>query len=351
MFRAIERWATCDECTNGERNAVKAYGERAVSLLRQYLKEGPDSERRAIRERKLRANYAAHPGTGVSEAEYVANLMANYVATYQIRSAVSLGDIGTPDARKALDEAGVRSGYRQDVARVIQSVRSGYASTRFGGTVSPAVVAFGDTINLTPPVGQTFSGNTLLGVDGQPLAFGDAVLIRQPNRLALAAVGGSGGHLLEIRGLGSGTTPLVAPITIRTSADANDRSTRLCIDADTACLRLRAPQVSSGVFPFTTFLSLQRGVQNDSLDYFKIQSSSAIPVTAKLDWNDSSNLDLTWRNCLTFGEEGNLNGATSQKPEATTVNIPTGQCWFLLVKMRSAGSAEPTFARLRLTSP
>jgi hypothetical protein len=89
----------------------------------------------------------------------------------------------------------------------------------------------------------------------------------------------------------------------------------------------------------------------DTLDYFKLPPTSARQVTARLDWAGSANLDLHWRHCVTFAAVGNNDGATANNPEVTSVPIPAGQCWMILVQMISGSSTVPTFARLRLTSP
>lgn len=123
----VNRWLLCEECSDGELDSVVALGGGIVGLLGQTLR-GPTPDRFENVRRQALTSYrslveeAQTSGGAVSvgEAVYVRNFLENYVATYQVRSAVALGRIGTPGARNLLVSAMQSDSlYRGDVRRAI----------------------------------------------------------------------------------------------------------------------------------------------------------------------------------------------------------------------------------------
>jgi len=109
--------------------SVVKLGAAAVPTLTASLREGPSAASRELYRRNLAATYKelkeyerTHPTAKVaqSEEEYVKTYMENYVALYQLRSAKALGEIGGPEARKALEEAS-RQQLREDVQAAVKS--------------------------------------------------------------------------------------------------------------------------------------------------------------------------------------------------------------------------------------
>ena len=126
--RTIVAWLECEECTDGELEAVVALGEVAVPSLAASLQEGPAPASLELVRRQLIANYAAlteyakthrEAATPLSEEEYVETYLGNYVALCRIRSAMGLAEIGGPEARAALEEA-LRADYRDDVQAAVK---------------------------------------------------------------------------------------------------------------------------------------------------------------------------------------------------------------------------------------
>ncbi len=352
LLPPIEAWLHCDECIDGERAAVRALGDPTVPQLARALLDGPPTrKRRIVRRQAVGAHSRSGVGT-ISASAYAAQMVDNYVAKYQKRAAVSLGDIRTPRAKSALDEAlqpARRSQYRADVWRTIQSARMAIDATPFAGKFERPMVAFGDTAFLLAPPARPFTRNDIVTFDDKTFPPANLLLSQQPDRLGFAAVGGSGAHLIAVRNIRRGTTE-VASFIITSIADANDRATRNC--PDRGCEVSRSPIIPAAALPYQTFLSLwSEPPHKDSLDMFRFPSaSSPLRVTAQLDWIGPGNLDLLWRHCSQFTPVGNSDGATTANPERSSVDIPAGECWLLLVAQNSR-LPEPTFARLRVKSP
>jgi len=127
--RAIVAWLECEECTEGQLEAVVKLGAAAVPSLAASLREGPSPANREVLRRNLIANYRelkeyerSHPEARVAmtEEEYLRTYMENYVALHQTRAAKALGAIGGPEARRALEEA-TRGQLREDVMSAVRA--------------------------------------------------------------------------------------------------------------------------------------------------------------------------------------------------------------------------------------
>jgi len=125
--RTIVNWLECEECTEGELEAVVRLGELAVPSLSASLLGGPSQASLEILRRHLVTTYQdlkeyekTHPEAKVptSEDEYVKIYLDNYVALYQIRAAKALAAIGGSEAKKALKES-QQLPLRDDVKAVV----------------------------------------------------------------------------------------------------------------------------------------------------------------------------------------------------------------------------------------
>lgn len=123
--RTIAAWLECDECTDGELEAVLRLGSRAVPTLSATLERGPSPAARELARRELRARYAELEqrararGTPLPATDVDAWLdrqIEAYVARYQVRSAQALARLGGPDAQRALLAAQASGSLRADVA-------------------------------------------------------------------------------------------------------------------------------------------------------------------------------------------------------------------------------------------
>jgi hypothetical protein len=106
----IAAWLECDECRDGELEAVRKLGPSAVSRLASALNGGPSPARLQSYDKFLRKLYAdvkARPKSDVpyAEDEFVKRERDRYISLYRVRAARALGEIGGPEAVKALDQA------------------------------------------------------------------------------------------------------------------------------------------------------------------------------------------------------------------------------------------------------
>ncbi|MCZ6756614.1 MAG: hypothetical protein O7E49_15005 [Gemmatimonadetes bacterium] len=168
----VDRWLLCDECVDGELDAVVAFQGRAVGRLTLALIEGPTQGRIDMMTLKYRDSYrriAARMGPnprGVSEAQYINRHLANYQAVYQSRSAIALGRIGTPQAIATLRAALLQPGYRADVLDTIrESLGSQLAITGGNGQTALVATTLTDSIEI-----QVTDGNDV-PVGNVPVSF------------------------------------------------------------------------------------------------------------------------------------------------------------------------------------
>jgi hypothetical protein len=126
--RVIAAWLECEECTDGELDAVTKLGDAAVPVLGASLRAGLAPATREKLRLHLTATYAelkkhasTHPESAVTgtEEEYVDTYLANYDALHRIRAARALAAIGGPAARAALEEVS-RTSLRTDVQAAVQ---------------------------------------------------------------------------------------------------------------------------------------------------------------------------------------------------------------------------------------
>jgi hypothetical protein len=127
--RTITAWLECEECVDGEREAVVALGGIALPTLVAVLREGPSPARREEMRRHLERVYRELRESGAelaagSPEEYAQRYLGNFEALYRIRAAEGLGAIGGGEARRALEEA-LRQDLREDVAAAVRAALEG----------------------------------------------------------------------------------------------------------------------------------------------------------------------------------------------------------------------------------
>ena len=110
----VDKWLECEDCIDGELQALVKLGTPAVPSLGAALRSGPPQNKRTAYQTQLSATYQqavayakTHPEAPVptTEADYIRRHMDNQVTRYQIRAANGLGAIGGPDAKKELTQA------------------------------------------------------------------------------------------------------------------------------------------------------------------------------------------------------------------------------------------------------
>src|SRR5688572_22936136 len=198
--RVIDAWLNCDECLEGERDSVRRLGSPAIGALSDAL-EGPPPDRRQIMRTKFAETYSSFTIAGLTQTEYVNQLLSNYVATYQKRAATSLRDIAGADAREALDEAAAAAaarGYRDDVVRLINFAIATFDAVPYPGRIMPSLVSFGDTVTVNAPTGMPFTLDELANLDGSPFPGADVLVSRGANQIKFIALGEAGLHSLAV---------------------------------------------------------------------------------------------------------------------------------------------------------
>lgn len=386
-FDRLQNWLICDECIDGEREAVRRIGARAVGRLDTALRS-PSPQRIALMRAKLGDSFRfAHSPGGDSNA-YINPRVANYVATYQKRAAMSLGDIATPEAIAALDRAirdATLRAYRADVLDVIVSNRARAGAARFAGQITPGQLSFGEVVTVVAPPGRRFTPQDHAVMAGSPFPPDQIPFSRVGDTLRFVAVGDAGPHAIVVTDPGQRLGTAVGSVTITSLLDATDRAMLGCGPADTVCAvgnapllldtipatsrattpscsprtrgcvvhlpRVTATMVGRSSAPAAIFLSLSRKPPRpDTVDFLKIEPPANFPLTALLDWHGPANLDLGWRRCSPFVPVASGAVTAFASAESTSVVVPAGECWILQVSMGPGGDG-PAFARLRIRSP
>lgn len=347
----IRRWIHCDECTSGEREAVRALGNRAVPRLKQLLRDGPPADWHANMEAKFEAVYATAmdtaPGTAaIAPAAYIQRALDNYRANVQKRAATSLKDIGTQESIRALDGAAT-SVMRADVVAMIGGAATSVDS--FPGSVEPLSMWIGDTITVRPAAYEPFTGDERGTLDGAPFRGDTLHLSGNAAGFRLLAAH-PGQRILTVHNVGNTTDSQQTRVLVASSSDANDRLVAPC--TDDACRIARAPRYTAVTSPIKAVLSLWRTTSRpDTLDLVTFRPTSPLHVTVAVTWTPSTaNVDLRWVECATWEERGNTHGATpADRPERTTVDIPPAACWALLVILRAQPQTARVTAYLQIT--
>jgi hypothetical protein len=126
--RTLAAWLECEECTDGELEAVLRLGPLATPTLAATLLGGPSPAARELQRRELLARHAeladyarSHPDARFETPAdaWVAAQFATYLARYQVRSAQALAKLGGPDAERAL-AAALATPLRADVEAVVR---------------------------------------------------------------------------------------------------------------------------------------------------------------------------------------------------------------------------------------
>jgi len=105
----------CQECIEGEREAVIAMGDTAVTQLRQFLLNGPPADRVQLVRLQLQ-RIAPNASNSVIDHQ-----LSSFDASYRLRAADALGAIGSPAAREGLCRARSQPGLRSEVRAAVRS--------------------------------------------------------------------------------------------------------------------------------------------------------------------------------------------------------------------------------------
>jgi hypothetical protein len=130
----VERFLNCEDCLDGELDAVLELGDRANPILIDYLVSGPSPETLQSVERGLRESYSQMAEYAKiqedrtlqprqSQEAFVSNFLENLVAQYQTRSVRAIVLIGDEEAvekaSSVLEEQLART-KREDLRTLLQ---------------------------------------------------------------------------------------------------------------------------------------------------------------------------------------------------------------------------------------
>jgi len=133
--QAVVTWLECEECTDGELDALARYGELAVPTLGAALERGPSPATLEKYRMHLESTYQkmveysrTHEEIKLdqSQDEYVKMYLESYRANYAVRAAQALGKAGGREATRYLDAASKRK-TREDVDAAVQEAAKGVA--------------------------------------------------------------------------------------------------------------------------------------------------------------------------------------------------------------------------------
>jgi hypothetical protein len=117
----VMAWLDCEECSDGELQAVVKLGDAAVPSLIASLRGGLSPARREQLRRHLEESYPRLQNKSQASADvYVQRYTENLVALHRMRAADALSIIGGPTARQALESAQTEP-YRDDVKQSIKA--------------------------------------------------------------------------------------------------------------------------------------------------------------------------------------------------------------------------------------
>lgn len=121
VWPPIRDWLQCDECSDGELEAVVAVGKHAVGPLAIALRDGPSARQiqnvraRAQSDfeaaRRFREGHAGAPdvaGSVLDADSFLTRYVAAYVDLFRERGLIGLSAIGTPAARDSIHQLWVR---------------------------------------------------------------------------------------------------------------------------------------------------------------------------------------------------------------------------------------------------
>ncbi len=283
-LESLEAWLFCDDCDRGERDAVRRIGNVAVSPLSHVLIiEIPEEWSQNLDRRHGIAAMRAGL-SGADSLAYVDRFRANFYATVHSRAALGLSDIRTPDAVQALQDALADSTqYRDDVVRTLQRALSAATTGAFQGTVDSVAAPFLDTVWITRSGGAPWVGNESVILNNSPFPNDVGIGFRGTDSLGFVAAARTGLYSLSITNIGPAQETEHAEFGV-TSFPA------------TATIAIR--DVTAGPFPITILGSLSRVTSPpDTLHYFRFRPAADLTVTASVDWDGSSDIDLIWDDC------------------------------------------------------
>ena len=281
---SLAQWLFCVDCPAGDdtRAAALNLGSRAIRGLSQVLTGPPELWRTNMTARYGRM--ARRIGRSGDSARIVEAYLGDFDAAVQRRSALLLGEIGTPEAENVLREAIASAEtrrYRRDVVRALHEAMLSSTVGPYDGTLSSRTPAFLDTVRLRRG-SLAWDGNESVLLNGAP--FPNDVVVRRwsTDSLAFIAAGSAGRYALSITNLGANNTAQWDTLHIRSFPAAPWLTPR---------------DVAPSDLPLTVVQSLARmSTPRDTLHSFRFRPVADLQVTARLEWSGGA-MSSVWNEC------------------------------------------------------
>lgn len=287
--RRLEAWLFCDECESNERDSAATLGNAAVPVLEDMLRQLPDEWAANLGVRYGRA--AARIGlTGADSADYVERFLGNFAASVASRSAITLGDIATPQAidvlRAALADSAAR-GYRADVIRDLQQSLARATSPPVVGTWPGGARRFLDTVWIARTSGRWDTDETVSLVGG-PFPDDVGVGFRGGNtELGFVAAATPGDYAFTVRNVGSSQETQQGTLQITRFPGPRVTTVR---------------DVTAEPLPIISLMALtRRTTPPDPARMFRFAPAADLTVTATADWPGPATIALVWDACQSRG--------------------------------------------------
>jgi len=230
--RALDDWLRCGDCLQNERALAADVGLRGVAHLGRALR-GLSTAQRANLTRQFRQSYrtiaryrAGGPAPPVTEAVYVAELLANADATYRQRAATALGDISARSRAAAMAAqphlAAVLVAHalgtdplRDDVLRSVEAALAVASYPPFSGGLRDTTVSFLDTVTVVRDAASLAWDTSEVDVTLPGSPFPDVLRIgRWADSIRFLAVGRPGQYAVVLSSAGPGGGDARVPLTI-----------------------------------------------------------------------------------------------------------------------------------------
>jgi hypothetical protein len=283
--QTLADWLFCVDCppTGNARAAAAALGDKAIDALSAVLVGPPDAWRATMKARYVRM--ARRIGRAADSTRIAADYLAEFDAAAQRRSALSLGDIGTPRAdsvlRAAIADADAR-GYRRDVVRALHEGLLTSTAARYDGSFSTGTPRFLDTVRLRRGT-LAWDGDESVSLHGAP--FPDDLVVRRWNNdsLAFVAAGQTGRYAISVTNIGVANTEQWDTVVVRSFPAAPWTTPRDIVGAS---------------FPLTIHQSLARiTTPKDTIHSYRFRPPADLTITASVAWTGPSTIATTWEDC------------------------------------------------------
>jgi len=222
----------------------------------------------------------------------------------------------------------------------------------FTGTLTPASGGAGDVVKVTRAGGApAFDSDTWIAFGAVDTYVDTLATTPDSIKFIVPGFGATGARTFVITGIGPSQVALQGTLTI-SRADFLDPSDPASDDPATAPTATGNTDLF-GVLSGTCTDGVFTDPGDDCDDFFVVSNPLARPdtITVRLDWTQTTavDVDILWCRTVTCSSVTTGGGATSAKPENSTVIIPANTTWYLWINLFDpAGTSHAVYrARVR----